>query len=111
MSETTATVTSNMEAGRLAVQTERNRVLGILALADPPVSDKLLRAISNGTPLAATRRIAAEGGPADQSSNDDAPRKTGESSSSARGKWGDVVRRQNEQQRSRRAESSSAGKQ
>jgi hypothetical protein len=91
------TVTSNTQAARLACNTERERVLKLLAMApEGSVPEPLLQAIANGTPaavFASSQRVRA--GKATSDTGKPAAQSTGAGGS----KWGGITSRLNAQRR------------
>lgn len=87
------TVTSNQQSAALARDTERRRVLDILASAATPVDPQLLAAIETGTPAAIVRTNQRSGGANAASRSPAAQGGSG---------WGDITSRINAEQRAAR---------
>ena len=81
------TVTSNTQAARLACETERARVLKLLALAPAgAVPDAIVEAIASGTPaavIATNQRARAKAA--------DSANTSGDRPNAGSGKWGSIT--------------------
>ena len=91
------TVTSNSQAAHLACDTERARVLAILALAPQgAIPETMLQAIASGLPVAQfERQQRTSAAPAKHAAGSAAA----QAGASSGGKWDDIAARMNEQRK------------